>query len=90
MVSSVGMPRALRIGLTVVVLLLWVFAGPAAAAFGDCAAMAAMCEGPCGVHVSVLVTPPPSPPVLSATSYTWRAIEHRPLPFVTVFEPPPK
>jgi hypothetical protein len=33
---------------TIVALLLWVLAGPLAAAFGPCASMGMMCEGTCG------------------------------------------
>jgi hypothetical protein len=34
--------------LTLVVLAIWIMAGPIAMAFDGCAAMGAMCEGPCG------------------------------------------
>jgi hypothetical protein len=37
-----------RRGAVIVALLLWVLAGPLAAAFGPCAAMGMMCEAPCG------------------------------------------
>ena len=32
-----------------VAVIFWVIVGPLAAVFGACAAMGAMCEGPCGV-----------------------------------------
>lgn len=84
------MPHVFRVGLIVAVLLLWVVAGPVAAAFGECAAMGAMCEGPCGVHASALVPPPPSRPLLLSVSHTSHTREQRPLMFVAVLELPPK
>jgi hypothetical protein len=35
----------------------WVFLGPVAMAFEGCAAMGAMCEGPCGVSSCTIFTP---------------------------------
>jgi hypothetical protein len=35
-------------GAAVLVLLLWVLAGPLASAYGPCASMGTMCEAPCG------------------------------------------
>ena len=38
-------------------LLFWALAGPVAASFGACAAMGAMCEGPCGVGPAIYSVP---------------------------------
>lgn len=48
----------LRSILMVAFLAVWVLAGPIAMAFDGCAAMGAMCEGPCGM-IALSVTPPP-------------------------------
>lgn len=40
--------------ITVVVLVAWVSLGPIAMAFGSCAGMGAMCEGPCGTTSCVV------------------------------------
>jgi hypothetical protein len=39
------------------VLVLWALAGPVATSFSACAAMAAMCEGPCGVGPAICSVP---------------------------------
>ena len=51
---------------TVVVLLVWAFFGPLAVAFGGCAGMGAICEGPCGTTPCAGLIPAsawPAPPV---------------------------
>ena len=42
--------------ITVVVLAAWVSLGPIAMAFGGCAGMGVMCEGPCGTTSCVVRT----------------------------------
>ena len=48
------MPIPSRATVTWLVLILWVVGGPLAATLGACAAMGAMCEGPCGVGPGVV------------------------------------
>ena len=42
---------------TVFALAIWVLLGPVAMAFGGCAAMGAMCEGPCGAAACAVLAP---------------------------------
>lgn len=40
--------------IAVIVVVVWVVAGPLVMAFGGCAGMASMCEGPCGIGCPVV------------------------------------
>jgi hypothetical protein len=76
--------------MVVVVLAFWALAGPVGGAFGGCAAMSAMCDGPCGVCVSA-PTAPQSTGVVSAVSMlTVSPAVHWPSASLKVPEPPPK
>jgi hypothetical protein len=73
-----------------IALVLWVVAGPLAAVFGACAAMGAMCEGPCGVGpcaILLLVTLTPALFVLGVAAPIVRAI---PTIVVRLVDPPPR
>ncbi len=73
-----------------IALVLWVVAGPLAAVFGACAAMGAMCEGPCGVGpcaMLLLVTLTPTLLVLGITPSVGRSV---PTVLVHLVDPPPR
>lgn len=73
-----------------IALVLWVVAGPLAAVFGACAAMGALCEGPCGVGpggVLLLVTLTPLLFVLGNTASGGRSV---PMALVRLLDPPPR
>lgn len=73
-----------------IALVLWVVAGPLAAVFGACAAMGAMCEGPCGVGpcaILLLVTLAPTLLVLGITPSIGRSV---PTVLVRLLDPPPR
>ncbi len=46
-----------RRAITILALAIWVLLGPVAMVFGGCAAMGAMCEGPCGAAACVVLVP---------------------------------
>ncbi len=46
-----------RRAITIFALAVWVLLGPVAMVFGGCAAMGAMCEGPCGAAACVVLVP---------------------------------
>ena len=74
----------------VIALVLWILAGPLAAVFGACAAMGAMCEGPCGVGpcaLLLIVSVAPILFVLGRTPLTGRPV---PMAVVRLFDPPPR
>jgi hypothetical protein len=73
-----------------IALVLWTVAGPLAAVFGACAAMGAMCEGPCGVGpcaILLLVTLTPILFVLGVTMPIGRSV---PTVLVRLVDPPPR
>jgi hypothetical protein len=76
--------------IALIALVLWVVAGPLAAVFGACAAMGAMCEGPCGVGpcaVLLLVTLTPVLLLLGLTAPIGRSV---PMGLVRLVDPPPR
>lgn len=73
-----------------IAVVLWVFAGPLAAVFGACAAMGALCEGPCGVGpcaVLLLLTLTPLLFALGSTASVGRSV---PMALVRLLDPPPR
>ena len=71
-------------------LVAWVFLGPIGMAFDGCAAMMALCDGPCGV-VSAVVTTTPTfaiPELLALVTPV--APESLPTVLSRTVEPPPK
>ena len=73
-----------------IAVVLWVVAGPLAAVFGACAAMGAMCEGPCGVGpgaVLLLVMLTPVLLLLGLTASIGRSV---PMGLVRLIDPPPR
>jgi hypothetical protein len=80
----------LRRLVTVTVLVGWVVLGPLAMAFGGCAGMGALCEGPCGTTSYVFLTSTgraAAPPVAELQVQFSDRLETTPL---KVLEPPPK
>ena len=76
--------------LVVTLLVLWVVAGPLAAAFGPCAAMGDMCEGPCAAGLTA-PAPPASGLALPLVDGVWhRPAEPAPAGVLRAPEPPPK
>jgi hypothetical protein len=76
--------------IVLIALVLWVVAGPVAAVFGACAAMGAMCEGPCGVGpcaVLLLVTLTPILLVLGIAAPFGRSAA---MALVRLLDPPPR
>ena len=51
------MRNALRTGLILAVVVVWVLAAPLASATGACAAMSGLCEGPCGAASCAVIAP---------------------------------
>lgn len=43
--------------ITIFALAIWVLIGPVAMAFGGCAVMSAMCDGPCGAGTCAVLAP---------------------------------
>lgn len=43
--------------ITIFALAIWLMIGPVAMAFGGCAVMSAMCEGPCGAGTCTVLAP---------------------------------
>jgi hypothetical protein len=79
----------LRYLVTVAVLVGWVVLGPLAMAFGGCAGMGTMCEGPCGTTSCVILAStdmPAAPPVAEPVQFSDRLEAITP----KVLEPPPK
>jgi hypothetical protein len=76
--------------IALIALVLWFVAGPLAAVFGACAAMGAMCEGPCGVGPCAILLIVPLAPVLFLLGITAPIV--RPLPTIAVrlVDPPPR
>ena len=68
----------------------WVFLGPVGMAFDGCAAMMALCDGPCGVVSAVVTTTPTfvSPQFLALVTPV--VPESLPAVLSRTFEPPPK
>jgi hypothetical protein len=75
---------------TTVVLVVWVLLGPIAMAFGGCAGMGAMCEGPCGLTSCVVPVwtsaAMPSPVVYLGFGLS----DHFPTTLLEIPEPPPR
>jgi len=79
-----------RWAMVVVILALWALAGPVGGAFGGCAAMSAMCDGPCGVGVSAPTAPQSSGVVSVVSVLAVSPAAHWPSASLKVPEPPPK
>jgi hypothetical protein len=79
-----------RAVVTWVVLALWVLAGPFATAFGACAAMGAMCEGPCGAAPGIVVVTLPGGPLPGVTGAPAAAAGTLPGGTRGVPDPPPR
>lgn len=75
--------------ITLTVVAVWLLLGPIAVAFDGCAAMGAMCEGPCGIS-SALQVPAVStvPEVLSYLN--GQPYEHLPTRSLVTLELPPR
>ena len=73
-----------------IAVVLWVVVGPLAAVFGACAAMGAMCEGPCGVGpcaILLLVLLTPMLLVFGIAASVRRSV---PAMLVRLVDPPPR
>jgi cytochrome c oxidase assembly factor CtaG len=73
-----------------IALVLWIVAGPLAAVFGACAAMGAMCEGPCGVGPCAILFLVAVAPVLLVLGVTVPIVRSAPTIVVRLFDPPPR
>ncbi len=76
--------------LTMMFLAFWVLAGPVAMAFDSCAAMGAMCEGPCGLMIGAVVAPVSLGAPLPLASLELPARASVPVAVLAVLELPPK
>src|SRR2546425_621223 len=83
--------RACRAAVAVVAVVVWALSAPLAMASGDCMAMGAMCEGPCGAS-SCLTTSAPVSQVVLATIATLspRAPEDFASLPLALADPPPR
>jgi len=57
--------RACRAAVAVIAVVVWALSAPLAMASGDCMAMGAMCEGPCGASSCITTSVPASQVVLA-------------------------
>jgi hypothetical protein len=73
-----------------IALVLWTVAGPLAAVFGACAAMGAMCEGPCGMGPCALLLLIMATPVLLVLGNTMPLVRPVPMIMVRLLDPPPR
>jgi hypothetical protein len=76
--------------IALIALVLWVVAGPLAAVFGACAAMGAMCEGPCGVGPCAILLLVTLSPVLFVLGITAPIVRSLPTIAVRLVDPPPR
>ena len=80
---------ASRSAVTGFVVVLWILAGPLAAAFGACAAMGMMCEGPCGAaNCSLLPAPTGALPLFAMLAVP--EAHHPPRVLLSIPELPPE
>ena len=80
----------LRRTAALIVLVLWILAGPGAAVFGSCAAMCVMCDGPCGVGPCAIVLLLTITAVLFVLGITASAAWSVPAFVVRLVDPPPR
>jgi cytochrome c oxidase assembly factor CtaG len=73
-----------------IAVVLWFVVGPVAAVFGACAAMGAMCEGPCGVGPCAILLLVAVTPVLLVLGTTVPVMRSAPTVFVRLLDPPPR
>ena len=71
-------------------LIFWVVLGPLAAVFGSCAAMGAMCEGPCGVGPCAILLVTALAAVLLILGIAAPIGRSMPMVFVRLLDPPPR
>jgi len=76
--------------ITVVVLVLWVLLGPLAVALGSCAAMGAMCEGPCATSSCAILSPTCGIVPADTSSHDVNAVRHLPANSFAGLEHPPR
>jgi len=79
-----------RRAIALCILAVWVLLGPIAMAFDGCAAMGAMCEGPCGISSCAIFTPALSIAPAPASSLYVAADRHLPANALAALELPPK
>lgn len=72
------------------ILVMWALVGPIAMAFDGCAAMGAMCEGPCGISSFATFIPVLSIALADVSPVHVAADLHLPANAVAGPEPPPK
>jgi len=85
------MRRVLRPLLIVIMVALWVVAGPVGMAFDGCAMMSAMCEAPCGVLPYIVAPVAPVLAVRSPLAYLESSFDDQPTVLsVRPLTPPPK
>ena len=81
----------LRPLLIVIMVALWVVAGPVGMAFDGCAMMSAMCEAPCGVLPYIVAPVAPDLYVRSPRAYLESSFDEQPTVLgVRPLTPPPK
>lgn len=79
-----------RRAIVLCILAVWVLVGPIAMAFDGCAAMGAMCEGPCGISSCAIFSPTLSIVAAPGPSLDVAVDGHLPASAVAALEPPPK
>jgi hypothetical protein len=72
------------------VAVMWIFTGPIAMAFGGCAAMAGMCEAPCGTGGPVVAISEGEPVLLLVSASVPAPPEFCPSGILRVVELPPR
>ena len=76
--------------ITIFALAIWVLIGPVAMAFGGCAVMSAMCEGPCGASTCAVLAPAISAAPVHVSDVQAR-IDTQPLAIpLAGLDPPPR
>lgn len=73
-----------------IAVVLWFVVGPVAAVFGACAAMGAMCEGPCGVGPCAILVLVAVTPVVLVLGITVPIVRSAPMIIVRLIDPPPR
>jgi hypothetical protein len=71
-------------------LVAWVLLGPIGMSFDTCAAMMALCDGPCGVVSAITFVVPILPVPTLVTNLAPDVADHLPLVRAHALEPPPK
>jgi hypothetical protein len=69
---------------------MWIVSGPVAMAFNGCAAMAGMCEAPCGTGAPMVVAAEGDPILLLVSTFVPATVQSCPTGVLRVVELPPR